>query len=283
MYLDSPEERIYDEFLELFYPDHPLGTNILGSKEGLKQFKRTHLLDFRERTFLANRIILVVVSPIKFERVLKMATKYFEHLPLKSGTWKRKAPKTPQHFDIIQYNGFSQAHVMMGCEAFEIGHDARPALMLLSNILGGPGLNSKLNLVLREKLGYTYSVDSSYQSLTDSGCFSIYWSTDQKNVKKSKKAILNVLNGLIQSPLTLGQLHKYKTQFKGQMIMAEESDISLMFVIGKSLLDLDYCDSLNDILEKIDSISPSEIQDLAAELLAPDKWSYLTYLPEKDS
>ncbi len=152
--------------------------------------------------------------------------------------------------------------------------------MLLANILGGPGLNSILNLKLREKHAYTYGVDCGYQALTDSGFLTIYLSTDKKNVNRSKKVILNQLQLLRNEPLKDSVLKKYKMQFRGQLIMGEESNSSLMFVIGRSLLDLNYVDSLQEILDKIESIDSSEIMQVANEIFAPEKLNFLTYLPK---
>jgi len=280
MYLDNPEERIFDEFQELFYADHPLGNNILGSKEDLNRMTRDMIVDFKKRTFLKNKLLLVVVSPIDFSKIIKTCEKYFGNIELESGEFSRKEPVKPKPFDLERQNGFLQTHVMMGCAAYPTDHPKRPALMLLTNLLGGPGLNSKLNLSLRERLGYTYSIESSYQSLTDSGLFSVYWSTDKKNYKRSRRAFTKVIDGIIKNPLTEAQLRKYKTQLKGQMIMGEESNLSLFFVLGKSILDLNSFDSLNTILEQIDAITPEELQSVASEILAVENRSFLAYLPD---
>lgn len=280
MYLDTPEERIYDEFQELFYPGHPLGSNILGSKDQLNALSRDDLFRFHNRTFLANRMILAVVTPVSEKRVLQMAEKHFGSAVLQSGESIRIPPATVKPFDSVMQNGFLQTHTLLGCAAYPLAHPLRPTLMLLSNILAGPGLNSRLNLALRERLGYTYSVESSYQCLTDSGLFTIYWSTDKRNARKSRKAVLNVIRELIEKPLSDIQLRKYKTQFKGQMVIAEESNHSLLFVMGKSLLDLNTFDTLPEVLARIDSITATELQQVAQEILSEDRLSFLTYMPD---
>ena len=281
MYLDTPDERIFDEFQEHFYPRHPLGNNILGTKESGHQITRDQLFDFVQEKYLANEIILVVVAPIPFKKVLHVCSKYLEPVKLKQGEVIRSKPSPKQGFDLIEENGFAQAHVLMGCDAYPLNHDKRPALMLLSNILGGPGLNSILNLKLREKHAYTYGVDCGYQALTDSGFLTIYYGTDKRNVNRSKKAMLKELEMLRTSPIKESALKKYKTQFKGQLIMAEESNSSLMFVIGRSLLDLGYVDSLNEVLDKVDLITSEEIIEVANHLFHPDRMNFLTYLPKK--
>jgi len=280
MYLDSPEERIFDEFQELYYPDHALGNNILGSKATVNGFQRDDIFDFIKQRYFGNEIVMVVVAPMKFERVKKVCERHMGKLQLASGEVKRSLPAPTKPFDCVTQNGFAQAHVLLGCDGYSLKHPMRPALMLLVNILGGPGLNSLLNLKLREKYAYTYGVECGYQALTDSGVVNIYYSTDKRNVNRSRKAMLKQLEDLRNTPLRDSVLKKYKTQFRGQLIMAEESNSSLMFVIGRSLLDLGYVDTLNDVLDKIEAITSEEIQQVARDIFAPEKLSFLTYIPK---
>jgi len=279
MYLDTPEERIFDEFMEHFYSGHALSYNILGNKQQVANLQQRDLINFQRRGFTASNSLIVIVSPLPFKRLALRVEKHFSDLMLSDNKQTRAEPKDPQPFDIEKSNGFLQAHVLMGAPAYNLDHDDRPTLMLLSNLLAGPGLNSRLNLVMRERLGYTYSVESSYLAATDHGLFNIYWSTDKRNLNRSRKALNRVIDELIDKPLTESQLKKYKAQFKGQMIMAEESNLSLFFALGKSLLDLGTFDTLAEALEKVDVISPADIQRVAQDLLTPEKRSFLTYLP----
>lgn len=281
MYLDSPDERIFDEFQELFYPEHPLGNNILGSKKTVNSFAQQDLINFVEQRYFSNEIILVVVAPLAFEKVVRVCEKHLTGIEIKEGSVRRSEPALVQPFDIVRSNGFAQAHVLLGCDAYSLEHPDRPALMLLSNILGGPGLNSILNLKLREKHAYTYGVDCGYQALTDSGLLNIYYSTDKRNVNRSRKALLKELENLRKTPLTDTVLKKYKTQFRGQLIMAEESNSSLMFVIGRSLLDLGYVDSLDSILDKIEQIDGAQVQRVAQEIFNPERINFLTFMPKR--
>jgi len=279
MYLDAPEEKIFDEFQEMLYHAHPLGNNILGSKNSIENLSSDNLKSFVERSYFANEIILVVVAPIATKRALRICRKYFESVVLPNGKIERIQPVKNGIFNLARKNHFSQAHGLIGGHAYCLDDDKRPALLLLSNMLGGPGMNSLLNLDLREKRAYTYGVDCGYQALTDSGFFTIYWSTELKNMKKSKKVILNLLDDLAASRIKESQLKMYKTQFQGQMIMAEESYSSLMFVIGRSLLDLGYVASLNEILEKVNDITAEQMRNVAEEVFTSENLSYLTYEP----
>ena len=280
MYLDAPDERIFDDFQELLYPNHPLGNNILGTRETVEPFHSNNLHNFVDRVYGSNRMMLVVVAPISEKRMLNTVSRYFESVPLPNGKTERIMPGKVAPFDRVVATPFNQSHGLIGGHAYALDDDKRPALMLLSNMLGGPGLNALLNLDLREKRGYTYGVDCSYQALTDSGFFTIYWSGDPKNHRKSRRIILNRLDRLASTRISDAQLKKYKTQFNGQLVMAEESNSSLMFVIGRSLLDLGYVDSLNDVLEKINSISSEELRSVSEELFTSSNLSHLSFVPE---
>jgi predicted Zn-dependent peptidase len=279
MYLDAPEEKIFDEFQEMLYDSHPLGNNILGSKKSIEQLSSDDLNDFVKNTYFANQIIVVAVAPIPIKKALRICKKYIEGISLPSGTIERLEPVQNGVFNLVRKNHFSQAHGLLGGHAYPLNHQLRPALMLLTNMLGGPGLNSLLNLDLREKRAYTYGVDCNYQALTDSGFFTIYWSTELKNIRKSKKVILNMMNDLASSRIKESQLKTYKTQFQGQMIMGEESNSSLMFVIGRSLLDLGSVESLKEILDKVNDITAEDMRLVAEELFKEKNLSFLTYEP----
>ncbi|MCB9262130.1 MAG: insulinase family protein [Flavobacteriales bacterium] len=282
MYLDSPDERIFDEFQELFYPNHPLGNNILGSKDTVSSFSSKDLSKFISQRYFSNEILLVVVAPISFDKAVKVCEKHLSLLEIPLGKINREPPTDFKTFDKIDENGFGQAHTLIGCNAYPLNHPNRPALMLLSNILGGPGLNSILNLKLREKHAYTYGVDCGYQALTDSGFLTIYFGTDKRNVNRARKAVLKELEHLRNTTMKESLLKKYKTQFKGQLIMAEESNSSMMFVIGRSLLDLGFVDSLATVIENIDQITADQLRLVANELFAPEKLNFLTYLPKSN-
>lgn len=280
MYLDSPEERILDEFQELFYPNHPLGTNILGSKESLKDMHSSDLKKFRDRHYQPGQMVFSFVGRLSFEKVIRLCEKFLnvtvpEVMPL-----ERKPFEYTKHFTVRKKLPFVQAHVLLGSEALPLSHPDRPALMLLTNILAGPGMNSLLNVSLREKYGYTYGVESSYQTFSDTGLLHIYWSTDIQNLNHSLKIVHKSLKALIDKPMAIRQFNTFKTQFIGQLIMAEENRSGMMTMMGRSLLDSGKIDTLEEVLHSIERIHLADIQRLAESVLSPDKLSTLIYEPE---
>ena len=150
-------------------------------------------------------------------------------------------------------------------------------MFLLNNILGGQGLNSRLNLSLREKNGFAYNVESSYNPYCDTGVFSIYFGTDSHNLDKSISIAESELHKLRTVKLGTIQLGKAKNQIKGYLARGYENHESLMLSLGKSLLVFNKIDSIEDVCEKIDKVTSKEILETANEVFDKSKLSTLIY------
>ena len=279
MYTDVPEERIFDDFQELLFGEHPLAHNILGTKEHVAQLGANDLRLFRSEKYARENTVFVVVGDLTENRCIKVCEKYLGQVPLQNQKFARHAPVQFQQFQIERAEKYAQAHGAIGAPAYALNDPRRPSLLFLVNLLGGPSLNSRLSLNLREKKGYTYQVDCQYQGFSDCGMVSILWSTDAKNFRKSKRAIYTELDKIRTKELTPAQLKKYKTQIKGQLIMAEENNLSMLFVLGKGMLDLGRVESLNEILEEIDQITSQNVLEVANDVFAEKNLSSLSYLP----
>ncbi len=297
MYLDNPEESIFDDFLSLQFGKHPLGNNILGSPESISRFSPKKLHEFTKRNYQPSRMVLAVASPLPFERVVKVLEKYFGEFHDKkiqmlkqpdsyrgqqdeAKTIHRLPPLFPKPFTKAEKKDFTQSHCVIGGKAFDVHHPKRHALMLLSNVLGGPGMNSKLGLAIREKKGYTYSVYSDVNSYTDSGLFSIYFGCDNKYLDKCKTIAFVELKKLRDNKPSIVQLHKAITQYCGQLAIAEENKASLMISLANGLLDRGTVPSLEEIIKKIQNISASDWMAAANEVFDEKRLSTLTYLGE---
>ena len=151
---------------------------------------------------------------------------------------------------------------------------------MLLNILGGPCMNSRLNLSLREKHGFVYGIDANYSPFLDTGAMSIYFATEFKNLKKSQQLIWKEFDRLKEKPLGKMQLNAAKQQIKGQLAMSEENYSGMMLMMAKSLLDLNEVIGLDSIFEKIEAITAHQLVDIAQECLNKDQMSVLSYLPE---
>lgn len=280
MYADSPEEMILDEFYEQLFEGHPLGTNILGQKNHILHYSRKALLGFVKKLHLPNHMAVSYAGPVPVEKILKWCASAFGTAGFEN-SFKTRIPPPPQlPFNIEKTTKHQQCHVVYGNRAFSM-HDSRRTLcMFLANILGGPALNSMLNMTLREKNGLTYGVDAAYNYYIDTGVFYIQWTADRENLNQTLKMVKRELRKLMQNPLSEKKLKGYKTQFKGQLIISEESNQGLMLMMGRSYLDYGEVEPLERILAEIDAIDSHQLQTLACELFDPEKMSLLVYKSE---
>jgi predicted Zn-dependent peptidase len=280
MYIDAPDDAIQDDFDEVVFGSHPLGNNILGTTESVRRFQREDFQQFIAQNLNTERVIFASIGDFTMAQVVKMVERFLSPIPAcqaqkRNLLFDGYEPKTVQKARAI-----SQAHCMLGRTAYAINDDKKLPFFMLVNLLGGPGMNSRLNLALREKYGFVYSVEGNYASYIDTGLLSIYFATEKKQLQRSIGLVQKELKKLREVPLGTVQLHSAKEQLMGQMAMAEESNISLMLTLGKGLLDTGKVDSLNDIFKQVQAIKAKDLQDIANEMFDESQLSYLTYLPE---
>ncbi len=286
MYLDTPEENIYDEFQEQVFGTHPLGHNILGTVESLDKISSADIRRFTRENYTRENLVFVSVGNVSANRVIAALEKYMGHTPLHSTTKPQESyrDKTPmpayKPLSVQKDTEFSQGYVILGTPAFHETHEDRWKLLLLNNLLGGPGLNSRLNLGIREKYGFAYHVESGYQAFRDAGLFHCFIGCEKKQMHRSVELIKKELGKLRDKQLGSLQLSRYKKQFMGQIIMGDESRSGLMVHIGKGILRKGRADSLEEILARIEKISAKDLQETAIEILNEEKMSYLMYNPQ---
>lgn len=276
-YKDSPSEQIYDEFEEMIFKNSNLGHGILGTEQSLKNFTAQNIKDFIIKNYNTNEIVLSSVGNIPFQKLIKLAETYFGDIVENNREFKRQPAINyiPETFQTHK-NTF-QAHCIIGTQAYGFNHKKRLGLYLLNNLLGGPGMNSRLNLSLREKRGYTYNIESNYTPYSDTGTFNIYFGTDQNNLEKSIKLVKKELKNLQEKSLGTLQLSKAKKQLIGQQAISSESMEGYMLSMGKSMLVFNHVESLEDINKKIENISNSDILEISNEIFNNNNLSMLVY------
>jgi len=276
-YKDSPSDMIFEEFDELIFDHHPLGRTILGTEKSLASFTQEHLLKFRDRTFSKGNIIFSSVGNITVEKLQVMLEKYLSGFKLSKAAKKKPVTQIHKPFHKETKKDIHQVHYLMGVPAYDYNDERRPAFSLLNNILGGPAMNNRLSMKIREKHGIAYHIDSNYAPFSDTGIFSIYLGTEKENLEKSKDLIWKELNILKEKPITAHQLHDAKRQLIGQIALAQDSGSAIMFNIAKSLMLFDRIDTLAELFEKIEEISAKEIHAAANDIFNPKKMCSLTY------
>jgi len=281
MYLDSPEEAIQDDFDTLIFGQHPLGVNILGTRESIKAFHRDDFKQFIKEHLNTERLVVSVVSGLPTSKVKRLAEKYLKNIPMMNAPVNRLSadPYVVKHQTINR--DLMQSQVALGREAYSLKSEKKLPFFLLTNYLGGPAMNSRLNMALREKYGYVYSIEAAYNAYTDTGLFAVYFGTEPKQTDRSIALVLKELEMLKKKAFTPVQLHRIKEQLIGQMAMAEESHISLMLAIGKSMLDKGSIDSFDEVTAQVRAITSHDLMEIAEEVFNKDEISILTYRPNK--
>jgi predicted Zn-dependent peptidase len=282
MYFDTPEDAIQDEFDNVLFPNHPLGHNILGTESSVKSFNRENFKKFIHQNLNTSRIIVSCVGNLPWAKVRKVAEKYLKKVPTSEAVRKRKpfVGYSPRSMSIERH--ISQVQAAIGRDAYSLKDPKRLPFFLLANILGGPGMNSRLNLALREKYGFVYAVEASFTSYIDTGMVGIFFGTEPKQYEKSNKLVLKELKKLRENTLGTLQLHRSKVQLMGQLAMSEENNASLMLMMAKSMLDLERIDTLEDLFLQIEKITAPELLEVANEIFQEDQLSFLTFLPVED-
>ena len=302
-YNDSPAELIYDEFENIIFKGSPLGHNILGTAEQVRSFKTEDALRFTRKLYRPDNAIFFAYGDIDFKKLVRLLKKSFlsEERRVKSeettfGDRRERqfnSPEAQAQFN-IQHSTFNtqhsfegqtivmqknthQAHVMIGTRAYDVNDDRRMPLYLLNNMLGGPGMNAKLNLALREHNGLVYTVESTMVAYGDTGIWSIYFGCDEHDVKRCLRLVRKELDKFMQKPLSEAQLKAAKKQIKGQVGVACDNRENFALDFGKSFLHYGWEKNVDRLYEQVDEITAEQIQAVAQELFDKDRLTTLIF------
>jgi predicted Zn-dependent peptidase len=278
-YLDTPSEQIFDDFDELLFKGHPLGRSILGTTQTLKKFKRNHILRFLKRNYLTGNIVLWTCGNYDFSEIVQLAERYLSDIKISTAKRKRAVFKKGSSADVTVQRNTHQAHRLIGAVVPFRNPQKRLNMILLNNILGGPGMNTRLNLNIREKYGYAYNLESHYTTYSDTGTFSLYLGTDIQHLDKTTNLVHKELDKLRTTKLGTLQLHQAKQQLMGNVALSQENYSSLMQGAAKALLVHSRLDPLNKFYDSINRIEASEMLELANEVFNPHQLSTITYIP----
>jgi len=279
-YFDSPSEMIFEEFDQQLFGNHAIGRSILGTKESINGVKRSTLERFRKRNLTAEQLVFSSAGNIPVEKLHALLEKYLGKEKLAPFTQKRSKPTLKAGKKIFVEKDIHQVNYLVGGKAYAYPHKLRPALTLLTNVLGGPALNNKLSMVIREKYGLAYHVECTYAPFTDCGIFSLYLGTDKENLKKATALAEKTLSYYKDNKMSSRQLHESKKQIIGQMALAQDSGSALMFNLGKSLYLFNRIDTMKEVFHKLEEITAEQIQQAAMDTFHFEKMNVLAYVPK---
>ena len=303
-YNDSPAELIYDEFENILFKGSPLGHNILGTAEQVRAFKTEDALRFTQKLYRPDNAIFFAYGDIDFKKLVKLILKALGECPkgrelacsadcksaetpteeMEAGDANHKVQSSKFNVQskvagqtIVMQKNTHQAHVMIGTRAYDVNDDRRMPLYLLNNMLGGPGMNAKLNLALREHNGLVYTVESTMVAYGDTGTWSIYFGCDEHDVKRCLRLVRKELDKFMQKPLSDAQLKAAKKQIKGQIGVACDNRENFALDFGKSFLHYGWEKNVDRLYEQVDAITAAQIQAVAQELFDKDRLTTLIF------
>ena len=278
-YNDSPAELIYDEFENTIFAGHPLGHNILGEAARVRSFTTADALRFTRRYYRPDNAVFFAYGDIDFQRMVRMLEQATSDLSKGQGPAPRTTALPPyQAQELVRKRGTHQAHVMIGNRAYDIHHPLRVALYLINNMLGGPGMNARLNVSLREHNGLVYTAESSMVSYGDTGLWCAYFGCDPHDVNRCRRLVKKELDRLIESPVSEAKLKAAKKQLKGQIGVACDNRESFALDFGKSFLHYGWEKDITSLYRHIDAVTAADIRRVAAELFPSDRLTTLLYL-----
>jgi len=280
-YQDTPAEQIFDDFEDLVFAGHPLGKNIMGTAGSLKKLKQPDVLEFIQRNYRLDEVVIASVGDIQFDKLVRSVRKHFLQYPDRGKSQPRIAFQDYQPFVETRKKKTFQVHCLVGAPAYPYSHDRRIPLALLNNMLGGPVMNSRLALALRERNGLTYHNESNYTAYSDAGIMHIYFGTEPVHYEKALTIVHKELKRIREQRLSPVQLGVVKKQMIGQLAIAQESNLSAMMAFGKSFLLQNRFDPIEQIIERIQSTTAAELLEIANEIFEEKQLSMLTFMSAK--
>lgn len=276
-YEDNPSELIFDDFEDMIFRNHPLGRNILGKPDSLRSFHSEAVLSFTRRYYQPGNMVFFVQGQFDFKKIIRLAEKYLSDIPILVMDNHRMPPPSyvPEHLVVSKET--HQAHVMIGSRGYNAYDDKRTALYLLNNILGGPGMNSRLNVSLRERRGLVYNVESNLTSYTDTGAFCIYFGTDLEDMDTCLKLTYKELKRMRDVKMTSSQLVAAKKQLIGQIGVASDNYENNALGMGKTFLHYHKYESSELVFKRIEELTTEQLLEVANEMFAEEYLSTLVY------
>ena len=275
-YRDMPSEAVYDDFEDYLFAGSGLGHNILGTEKCLENIGSADLMNFLKNLYVPSNMVFFSCGNIKFDKLCKLADKAFGNMSHQLNRKPRIVPVQDNKFTKVFDLENHQSHTLYGSRIFGMYDERKYELALLNNMLAGPGMNSLLNVALREKRGYVYTVESNTTLYSDTGLFSIYFGCDKEHTAPCLRIIRNTLNNLAQNKMTATKLDAVKRQYIGQMLVSFENKENSAIALGKNMLYFNKVSTYEEISERIKAVTADQMLEVA-RLIAPENSSRITF------
>ena len=286
-YNDSPSELIYDDFENMVFEGSSLAMPILGTKKTLRRISKSPdiALNWMKTHYRPERMVLFVLGNITTQQVIAAAEKELlthAHYPIANSPQSgRPIGETPSNSEAsltrIYKRHTHQTHIMLGSRSYPIGHPKQLTMYLLNNILGGGSMSSRLYLSLREKHGLVYNIDSQAVPLSDTGYWNIYLACEPQHKEQCLELCHKELKQLRDITLTSSQLQRALRQLEGQMAISAENQENNALAMAKQMLYHHHAPAWQETFAKVQQITPTQLQEVANEVFAPEKIYILLY------
>lgn len=276
-YEDNPAELIFDDFEDILFRNHALGHNILGTPRHIERFTTSRALQFVGRYYHPANAVLFVYGNVSLDRIVMWAERFTADIPQGCANSGRAVPSSCVGGRVEKRRGTHQNHVMIGCTGYPASDERRTGLYLLNNILGGPGMNSRLNMMLREHSGLVYTVESNITSYTDTGVFKIYFGADAHDVERCIDLAVGELRRFCDKPLSAYSLSAAKKQLIGQVGVASDNFENAAISMAKAYLHYGTCEGPEALFRRIESVTADDLWNIANDLFVPSNLTTLIY------
>ncbi len=268
---DTPSDLIYELFISQLYPEHPLGFNILGTRESIPTFSREMIHSFTERYYLPERMVISVAGHVDHDELVEQVVSHLgDFQPEISNPRELVSPGDHSIPTKVYTNGLQQAHLVTGVRTFSYNDSRRYALLVLNTILSG-GMSARLFQNIRERYGFVYSIYSFLDFYTDDGLFGVYVGTEQSQLDFMQEKIHAELRRMTEEPISGEELAKVKSQVKGSLVLSLENMFHRMNRLAKQDIYYDEFQTMDQFLEEVEAVTAAEVQAVAAELFSADR------------
>jgi len=266
---DNPDYLVHEIFTQNFWKDHPLGKPILGTKDTVKRFEREPVLDFYKQRFAPGNLIICAAGHLQHEQFVDLVRKHFGDMKPMSNGFYSSQPKVVSRIILRNKKALEQVQICVGVPSHPIAHEKRHASYILNTLLGG-GMSSRLFQNIRERQGLAYAIYSDLSPYRDTGCLSVYAGTSRESAAKVVRSVVSEFRKLKSDAVSGEELRRAKDQLKGSLMLSLESSTARMSNLARQEMYFDRFYTLDELIEKIESVTAEELQGLANEFFQTD-------------
>lgn len=277
-YLDVPAEAVFDDFEDMVYAGTPLGHNILGTDAGVGALGSGDCRRWLARHYTVSHMALFYAGPDTAEAFVRLAARMCSTMPVDDPLPPSCTQKELPDFDVSVHDevrtiGSHQAHVVIGCALPVRNRRSKVSMALLANILGGPGMNSRLNVLLRERRGLVYSVEAATTHFRDSSMFTVYFGCDHEDRRRCHDIVRRTIEAAADTPMTARAFDGARRQYLGQILLADDNTSERIISLARAMIHHDEAQggtprpmTRAELSALMSTLTPGDIQEVAAAL-----------------